>query len=525
MIFAEQGLVGRNLKLERRLALVHGGGHIMAMVLTVAAFIVWYSAFTRNEARIDQTRATAQIAEARLLETRGPLDLKAVLPTLNAAHRLRLAAGEDSWFAWLDGLGISATPVLAPAAQNAYDRILLNRLLPVFAGRLAIRIDALLRAGNDALLDQVKQVFRTYWMLSDPGHFDRGEVEHAARNEVAHTFALDPTSAGELNQHFARLIELLPKPISVDQQFVGTVRSRLNKRPVVEQVYARLLREAAQNTRLRPIDLIGLVGSGQLEITQMPALQIAFPAIDEQEPVGNAAMIPGIFTREGFLNFVLPNLPLIARAEQNADWLLAGAPIDTVDIQQIALKVMDRYVNDYIRVWSNALSSIHVVKFDDLQRGSAIMRGLAGSQSTLQQVVSLVRDNSNLLPPGSRPWPRPEILAPPPGLPRRPPVMPRALCSVLRLAMHRGRERGSPKRSGLWPNWPQTRRLDSRRAWIISVVSSAVFMRQWPTSWQHRIRTRPRFSSFSDAPRIRIAMLSVPCAPTRRCDRSRSAPS
>ncbi|WP_027584482.1 type VI secretion system membrane subunit TssM [Bradyrhizobium sp. Ai1a-2] len=402
VIFAEQGLVGRNLKLERRLALVHGGGHIMAMVLTVAAFIVWYSAFTRNEARIDQTRVAAQIAEARLLETRGPLDLKAVLPTLNAARRLRLVAGEDSWFAWLDGLGISATPVLAPAAHNAYDRILLNRLLPVFAGRLAIRIDALLRGGNDALLDQVKQVFRTYWMLSDPGHFDRGEVEHAAHNEVARTFALDPTSAGELNQHFARLIQLLPKPISVDQQFVGAVRSRLSKRPVVEQVYARLLREGAQNTRLRPIDLIGLVGSDQLEITQMRALQIAFPAIDEQEPVDNAAMIPGIFTREGFLNFVLPNLPLIARAEQNDDWLLAGAPIDTADIQQIALKVMDRYVNDYIRVWSNALGSIHVVKFDDLQRGSAIMRGLAGSQSTLQQVVSLVRDNSNLLPPGEQ---------------------------------------------------------------------------------------------------------------------------
>ncbi|MGY8683197.1 type VI secretion system membrane subunit TssM [Bradyrhizobium sp. UFLA05-153] len=404
VIFAEQGLVGSNSKLERRLALVHGGGHIVAMVLTLAAFILWYNAFTRNEARIEQTRVAAQTTEARLLENRGPLDLKAILPTLNAARRLRLMAGEDSWFAWLDDLGISAPPVLAPAAQNAYDRILLNRLLPVFAGRLAVRIDALLRAGNDALLDQVKEVFRTYWMLSDPGHFDPGEVERAMHNEVARTFALDPTSAGELNQHFARLIELLPKPINIDRQFVGAVRSRLNKRPVVEQVYASLLREGAQNTRLRSVDLIGLLGSGQLEITQMRAFQIGFPAIDEQEPVyaNGGAMIPGIFTREGFLNFVLPNLPLIVRAEQNADWLLAGAPFDTANIQPIALKVMDRYVNDYIRVWTNALSSIHVVKFDDLQRGSAIMRALAGSQSTLQQIISLVHDNSNLMPLGEQ---------------------------------------------------------------------------------------------------------------------------
>ncbi|MGV7215422.1 type VI secretion system membrane subunit TssM [Bradyrhizobium sp. UFLA05-112] len=404
VIFAEQGLVGRNSKLERRLALVHGGGHIVAMVLTVAAFILWYCAFTRNEARIEQTRVAAQTTEARLLESRGPLDLKAILPTLNAARRLRLVAGEDGWFAWLDDLGISAPPVLAPAAQDVYDRILLNRLLPVFAGRLAVRIDALLRAGNDALLDQVKEVFRTYRMLSDPGHFDRGEVEQAARNEIARTFALDPTSAGELNQHFTRLIELLPKPISVDQQFVGAVRSRLNKRPIVEQVYARLLREGAQNTRLRPVDFIRLLGSGQLEITQMRTFQIGLPAIDEQGQVyaNGGAMIPGIFTREGFLNFVLPNLPLIVRAEQSADWLLSGAPFDTADIQPIALKVMDRYVNDYIRVWTNVLSSIHVVKFDDLQRGSAIMRALAGSESTLQQIVSLVHDNSNLLPLGEQ---------------------------------------------------------------------------------------------------------------------------
>ncbi len=400
VIFAEQGLVGRNLKLERKLAMVHCGGYLAAVILAVAAFTQWYDAFARSEMRIAETRMAAQTMQARLKEAREPLDLVKLLPTLNAARRLRLAAGENTWVAWLGGLGISANPVLAPAAQQAYDQILVDRLLPVFAQRLADRIEALLRTGDDTLLDQVKEMFRTYLMLSDPRHFDRGNVEQAMHREVVRAFALETTSAGELLGHFSRLIELLPKPITNDQKLVIAVGSRLMELPLVEQVYARLLREGAQNTRLRPIDLVSLLGAGQLEIKP----QAVFPAIGHQElpSSGDTAIIPGIFTRAGLIDFLLPHLPLIIQDEQSGDWVLAGSSFDAADTQQVVRKVIDRYVADYIRIWTNALSSVRVVKFDDIQRASAILRGLAGPQSALQQIISLVRDNTNLPPPGEQ---------------------------------------------------------------------------------------------------------------------------
>ncbi|MES5485434.1 type VI secretion system membrane subunit TssM [Bradyrhizobium sp. INPA03-11B] len=399
VIFAEQGLVGRNLRLERKLALVHGCAYIAAVVLAVAALAQWYGAFTRSEGRIAETRMAAQTLQAHLLEIHEPLDLKKLLPILNAARRLPKAAGEGTWSAWLEGLGISATPALAPAAQDAYDHILVDRLLPVFASRLAVRIEALLRAGNDTLLDQAKEAFRTYLMLSNPRHFDRGKVEQAALTEVALAFALDTTSADELKEHFSRLIELLPKPITTDQKFVIAVGSRLLERPLAEQVYIRLLREAAQNTQLRPIDLVSLLGSGELE---MRAPQIVVPAIIQHDPSysSNGAIIPGIFTRDGFLDFLLHRLPPIIREEQSDDWILAGSPLDAADTQQLALKVIDRYVDDYIRIWTSALSNIRVVKFDDMQRGAVVLRGLAGSQSSLLQIISLVRDHTNLPPTG-----------------------------------------------------------------------------------------------------------------------------
>ncbi|MGY3609359.1 MULTISPECIES: type VI secretion system membrane subunit TssM [unclassified Bradyrhizobium] len=399
VIFAEQGLVGRNLKLERKLAIVHCGGYLAAVILVVAALTQWYDAFARSEARIAETRMAAQTMQARLKEAREPLDLVKLLPTLNSARRLRLAAGENTWVAWLGGLGISATSVLAPAAQQTYDQILVDRLLPVFAGRLAVRIDALLRSGNDTLLDQAKETFRTYLMLSDPRHFDRGKVEQAMRSEVARTFALQTTSAGELQEHFSRLIELLPKPITSDTKFVIAVGSRLMERPLVEQVYARLLREGAENTQLRPIDLVSVLGAGQLEIKPQAIFTIGQQDLPSS---GGTAIIPGIFTRDGLIDFLLPHLPLIVQDEQSGDWVLANSSFDAADTQQIVRKVVDRYVADYIRIWTNALSRVRVVKFDDMGRASAILRGLASPESALQQIISLVRDNTNLPPPGEQ---------------------------------------------------------------------------------------------------------------------------
>ena len=402
VVFAEQGMVGSDRKLERKLLLVHTGSYAAAVTLLAGAALLWYGAFSRSEARIEDTRLAATAVTARVDQLRGPPDFVNVLPVLDAARQVRVATGENNFFAWLDGLGLSATPALAPLAQEAYDRTLVTRLLPAFAARLTARLDQMLRSADEAQLDTLREVFRAYLMLGDPARFDKADVTRAARTEVTAAFSLDPSRAAAMNRHVDRLMELLPRPFQIDQRLAATVRSRLARRPRVDQVYARLLREGTQNPRLRPIDIASMLGTGSLETTAPRAATIAYalPNDPNFSYGADGASIGGIFTRDGFYDFVLPRLPALVREEQGADWIVAGSSIDDANLQIVTRQVMDRYVADYIRTWNSALSSIVTVKFSDLRRGLAVVQGLASPQTPLIRLVSLVKENTELPLPG-----------------------------------------------------------------------------------------------------------------------------
>ena len=402
VVFAEQGMVGTDRKLERKLLLVHSGSYAAAVASKITAALLWYGAFSRSEARIEDTRLAATTVTARADQLRGSVDFANVLPLLDAARQVRVATGESNFFAWLDGLGLSATPALAPLAQQAYDRTLVTRLLPALAARFAARLDQLLRTGDESQLDTLRELFRSYVMLGDPARFDRADVTRAARTEVSAAFSLDPNRAAAMNRHIDRLMELLPKPFEIDQRLAGTVRSRLARRPRVDQVYARLLREGTQNPRLRPVDIGSILGTGSLETTAPRATTIAYALPNDPNfSLGaDGASIGGIFTRDGFYDFVLPRLPALVREEQGADWLIAGSPTDDANLQVVTRQVMDRYVADYIRTWNNALSSVVSVKFTDLRRGLAVVQGLASPQTPLIRLVSLVKENTDLPLPG-----------------------------------------------------------------------------------------------------------------------------
>lgn len=387
VVFEEQGLVGVDRKLERRLVMVQSAGYAMALALFLGFTALWWGAAARSDARIAATAQAATIAQQRVAEIGPRPTLQTMLPALNAVEEVGKATGRSDFFAWLDGLGLAATPALAPLAEEARDRLLIERLFPGLVTRMAERLNGLIQVGDAS--DGLRDLLRSYLMLGDAARFDRAAVMKAMKDEATLAFAIDRPKLAEISQHIDRLVALLPRPLTLDLRLIDYVRSRLTKVPRTEQVYARLLRESTQNPRLRPVNLASVIGAGSLQISSSRTAEAV-------------SVIPPAFTREGFYDFVLPRLPLLIREELGVDWVTGGDKSGDGVIQGIAREVMDRYVADYIRIWQGALASVTLVPFTDMQRGLSVVQGLAGAQSPLERLVGVVKTNTDLPPPGEQ---------------------------------------------------------------------------------------------------------------------------
>ena len=387
VVFPEAGLIGADRKLEKRIAALHAVGYAAAAALVVGLGLLWFGALSRSEARIADTTAAADTARARLAEIRRPASFAALLPALDSARALRGAAGEGSLLAWLDGVGLSATPTLAPAADAAYDRALVADLLPSLIDRIESRLRGALSYARSFDPNGLREALKTYLMFSDPSHLDRSEVAQAMRAEARLAFPLDPPRSAALTAHLDRLAELLPRPVETDRQLVATARARLTRQPRVDQVYAALLQEGAQDGRLRPIDLVTVVGS--------TSLQVAGARNSQSRPT-----IPGVFTKRGFYDFMLPRLPTLVREQQGSDWVLAADVGNDAASQSLTRDVANRYIQDYIANWTDALNSVSAIRFDDLQREVGVLQSLAEPQSPLRRLADVVKENTDLPPPG-----------------------------------------------------------------------------------------------------------------------------
>jgi type VI secretion system protein ImpL len=386
VIFGEQGLVGSNRGLERRLAMVQSVSYAGMAALLAGASVLWFSAYARSQGQIDQTKIAAERLNADLSKLPQYPTFEQVLPVLDEAKAMADAAEDNSILGTLQSVGLSAKAGLAPGAETAYDAILVKKLLPTFAARIGARVNSGLGASG-ADLGELRNNVRVYLMLGDSSHFDRGTVTTAAKHEPALAFPIDSDRKNAMAKHLDRMVALLPKPLGLDQRLIDSARSRLTRVPQVDQIYSRLLREGFENPKLHEIDLLQVLGSTSLEA-----------ATDSQG--GRSLSIAGIFTHDGFFDFVLPRLPILVREELGTDWVTGSNDVDNTLVQKLSQQVAQRYIRDYIAAWQAALGRVGVIKFLDLQRAQTVLQGLAGPQSPLDQVIDVVRQNVDLPPPG-----------------------------------------------------------------------------------------------------------------------------
>ncbi len=173
--------------------------------------------------------------------------------------------------------------------------------------RLAERLTGLSQVGADS--EAIRDLLRSYLMLGDAERFDRGSSSARPTRRPSSPSRSIRRSANDLQPAFRRSRRPAAEACALlDTRIVDTTRARLMRTPRTEQVYARLLREAAQNPRLRAVDLRLRIGPGVLPVrcgSGNKAVSVISPA----------------FTREAFYEFVLPRPPVLIREELGIDWV------------------------------------------------------------------------------------------------------------------------------------------------------------------------------------------------------------
>lgn len=380
-VLALAGSAGLNRAEERRATVRHLGGYAACLLLVLLIGGIWTLAFQRHEAVL--TDLAGQIGRMDELE-RAAVAPQAppqqILDVLDEARRLTgLRAQDDA----VDGLLSLTLPRPRPAleaAEKVYDYALLQTLLPF----LRQQLEARMAVETDPA--QLRAELRLYLASASPSHYDATAFRSWGQATVAALWPLDQAARQAAQGHVARLATLLPDPLGLSGAVIDTARQRLRSRPEADVIYQQLKQQAESAVGAPPLDVVSSLGAAGAQLLML------------RHQAGLPVVVPGFYTRAGFLGVFMPRLPTILQGDAD-DAFIMGPHDDTGDRQQLVNQVTELYTNDYIRQWRAVLDQTALRALPDISALVGGLQSLAGADNPLVAFVELVRQNTDLQPP------------------------------------------------------------------------------------------------------------------------------
>jgi type VI secretion system protein ImpL len=397
VVFAEQGLVGENLAMERRRRRLRALGFASILVASVALVAGWSVSYTRNKSYVAEVEARLPELK-KAVETLPPPtsgDVTPLPPVLSAVRAGAQPAGfpiDSPPFTM--SLGLYQGDKLDAGAQLGYQRLLDHALMP----RVVRRLEERLRAANKDNLEQAYESLKNYLMLYTPDKFDAESLQAFVGVDWDATLerSLAPEQRQALDRHLAALLERgAPAPQTpLDKNLVAGVRDMLVAFPLEYRIFSRIKR-AQVGADFPPFTVAGAAGPAALSVFERAS----------GEPLTKG--IPGLYSREGYRKAFQPALDKAARqlAAEEA-WVLGLRPTEatrSLPVGKANVELTNRvrrlYFEEYIKVWDKYLADVRVVKLDTLEKSLQVSRTLSGVDSPLAALLRGVARETTLVPP------------------------------------------------------------------------------------------------------------------------------
>ncbi|GAB3772203.1 type VI secretion system membrane subunit TssM [Ramlibacter monticola] len=394
VVFAEQGLAGTNLKWERRRRWLAAGAYAAIGVLTVGTLGAWTFSYVNNRRYVDLVAGRAERVRQLVQETpnRATPDLQPLLPALAATRSL--AGGQDH-VPWTLGSGLYQGRKLESAAHRAYERMLVDAVLP----RIGLRIEEQLRLAG-AAMDSQYEALKAYLMLHDIQHFDAEALKAYVEADWDAQFgrSLDPQQRAELTAHLDALLAQGPAVSSLpeDRTLVEFHRARLASVQLPLRIYQRM-RHRGLGSEFPEFTAVKVAGNNAALVFQRAS---GLPLTKG---------VPGLFTYDGYHRGFQKEVTRVTR--QLADeqgWVLgvAATPQDpaaaVVASDQLLDDVRRIYLNEYSTVWQAFVADVRLQPMPGLPQAVQMARLLSAPDSPLPPLMKAMSRETTLLAAGGR---------------------------------------------------------------------------------------------------------------------------
>ncbi|MDR5748550.1 type VI secretion system membrane subunit TssM [Caballeronia sp. LZ029] len=392
VVFTEQGLAGSNLQWARRRHLWRLSAYAAITAVSACALTLWGTSYLRNRSYVASVDQTAQLAkQAAAGTTAANANVVALLPLLSAVRNLASTPQVDAAHPPLAmKLGLWQGAKLDAAANDAYERLLDDLFLP----KLAARIEEQVRGANPSNPGYAYESLKAYLMMNQPDHQDADALKTWIVTDWDRTLPREvgneerATLAAHLDTLFARGV--VHPNLPFDERLVAHVRAMLATSTLAQRVYGRVKQQG--------------VGADFPEFTVAraagPNASLVFVR-SSGKPLTNG--VPGLYSFDGYHKAFLKAVDQVSvQLAAEEPWVLgirdqSGLPRgDPAAVQRLTEDVRLLYLQDYVRVWTEFLNDVRIVRSDNLTQSVQIARILSAPDSPLAMLIKAASRETTL---------------------------------------------------------------------------------------------------------------------------------
>jgi len=394
VVFAESGLAGTNLKWMRQRQALAIAAYAAIGVVTVGAVAAWTVSYAQNRRYVDEVARRADEVRKLVQSTpnRASPDLRPIVPALAATRSLAGAGGDVPWSL---GGWLYQGPKLDSAARHAYDRMLVDAVLP----RIALRIEEQLRQPGAGAESQY-EALKTYLLLHDVERFDpqalKAYIEADWEAQLARS-----VDAAERAQWSAHLDALLAQgaavsPLPLDKSLVEVHRARLASLTLPQRIYDRMRHQGLGSEF--PEFTIARAGGhhAALVFTRTSGAPLT-------------RGVPGLFSYDGYHKGFQKEVGRVAKQlAEEQDWVLGVAETakdrarTLVGGDTLLDDVRRLYLNEYAATWQAFVADVRLVPLGRLTESIQAARLLSAPDGPLPLLLKAMSRETTLLAPGSK---------------------------------------------------------------------------------------------------------------------------